>query len=456
MSQRQIIIILLIDMLSVILGGIVAYFSHPGVEGWPFMPSHYIGALLVATLFVFFIFPFFKIQRLYGYRLIRQGYRLGFVWLVVLTILILYLFLLNVSTFYSRLWFALWAITGAVTLFFMRLFLVPFLIKITKPKYNITNNVVIVGVSEVGKHLAHHLWKTKKPKWHILAFFDEDKHLHNSRIEGTLVFGNNAALNRIFVESHEVDEIWITIPLTQIPLNEMLHNFQNYPVIIRFIPNVSLFYAFESVELMLFNHELWGKFFKRLFDLTLTAFLLSILLLGLPLLALMIRLESPGPIFFLQCRVGKNGKLFMMWKFRSMSREAENDKLELEKRDDVLDDVRFKISNDPRITRIGQFMRHYSIDELPQLWNALKGEISLVGPRPALVSEVVKYTPYQLQRLHAIQGITCLWQVSGRSKIPFEEQVEMDLEYIKKRSFFYDLWLLLRTVPAVLFGDGAY
>jgi len=126
-----------------------------------------------------------------------------------------------------------------------------------------------------------------------------------------------------------------------------------------------------------------------------------------------------------------------------MSREAENDKLELEKRDDVLDDVRFKISNDPRITRIGQFMRHYSIDELPQLWNALKGEISLVGPRPALVSEVVKYTPYQLQRLHAIQGITCLWQVSGRSKIPFEEQVEMDLEYIKKRSFFYDLWLLV-------------
>ena len=182
MIQRQLIIILLIDMLSVIVAGIVAYFSHIHIEGWPFMPLHYIGALLISALLVFLIFPFFQVQRLYGYRLIRQGYRLGFVWLVVLTILILCLFLLNVSTSYSRLWFALWAITGTVTLFFMRLFLVPKLMKAVLQECSITNNVVIVGVNEVGKHMAHHLWKTKKTKWHILAFFDEDEHLHNRRI----------------------------------------------------------------------------------------------------------------------------------------------------------------------------------------------------------------------------------------------------------------------------------
>ncbi len=455
MIQKQLLIILLTDMFSVIMAGIIAYFSYTNIEGWPFMPSHYIGAILLAALLVFFIFPFFKIHRLYGRRLIRQGYRLTFVWLIVLTILIISFFLLNLSISYSRLWLGNWMILGTIILFFMRFFLVPKLLKVAHHKP--INNVVIVGTSEVAKQWAHNIQTTKNRRWHLLAFFDEDKFLHGNRIDGIPIFGDNNALNRIFVESYEVDEIWITIPLTQIQLNEMVHGFQNYPVVIRFIPHISLFYALESVELKPLHQDFWTPMFKRLFDLALTTLLLPILLLGLLPLALLIRLDSPGPIFFYQCRVGKNGRLFMMWKFRSMSREAEKSKMELEARHEKQGNVqRFKDFNDPRITRIGYFMRRYSIDELPQLWNILKGDISLVGPRPALVSEVEKYTPHELQRLHAMQGITCLWQVSGRSDIPFEEQVEMDLKYIKKYSFFYDLLLLLKTIPAVFSGRGAY
>jgi exopolysaccharide biosynthesis polyprenyl glycosylphosphotransferase len=456
MVQMQFIIILIVDMFSVIVAGIVADIGYSVIQGSTIY-LHYIGALLAAALFVFFIFPFFKIHRLYGYRLIRQGYRLAFVWFVVLASLIICFYLLNVSTSYSRLWLASWAVLGTIILFFMRLFLVPKLMQAVLKNEIYTNNVVIVGASEVGTQIVQHIQTAKKSKWHILAFFDEDKEQHNQRLEDILIFGGHTALNHYFVEAHEVDEIWITIPLTQIELNEMLHTFRLYPVVIRFIPHLSVFYAIESVEFMLFQHNFWAQMFKRLFDLALTTLLLPMMLLGLPVLALLIRLDTPGPIFFQQCRVGKNGRLFMMWKFRSMSREAERLKLEeLEADDEILDDVRFKMVKDPRITRMGQFMRSYSIDELPQLWNVMKGELSLVGPRPALVPEVVKYTPHQLQRLYAMQGITCLWQVSGRSEIPFEQQVELDLIYIKKRSFFYDLWLLLKTIPAVLYRRGAY
>ncbi len=171
--------------------------------------------------------------------------------------------------------------------------------------------------------------------------------------------------------------------------------------------------------------------------------------------ALAIKLDSPGPILFKQVRVGKDGEHFYCYKFRSMYIDAERRKAELLAMNEA-DGPVFKMRNDPRITRVGRVIRKLSIDELPQLFNVLKGEMSLVGPRPAIPSEVATYTYEQLGRLHAIPGITGLQQVSGRSNLDFKRWVELDLQYISEQSIWKDIEILIRTIPAVLFSRGAY
>ncbi|MCI8701807.1 MAG: sugar transferase [Turicibacter sp.] len=179
------------------------------------------------------------------------------------------------------------------------------------------------------------------------------------------------------------------------------------------------------------------------------------LILAFPIMIIvmiLIKLEDPkGPIFFKQIRSGMNGSTFEMYKFRSMYVDAEDRLEELMHLNEQSGPV-FKITNDPRITRIGKFIRKTSLDELPQLLNVLKGDMSIVGPRPALPRETIQYTPYQMQRLLVKPGITCIWQVSGRNNIEFEEWVELDLEYIQKRSVLLDMKLILMTIPALL-GD---
>jgi len=170
--------------------------------------------------------------------------------------------------------------------------------------------------------------------------------------------------------------------------------------------------------------------------------------------AILIWLEDGWPILYVQDRVGKNGCIFKFLKFRSMYNDADARRAALVEQ--YSDSVRFKMAKDPRITRVGRWIRKGSIDELPQFWNVVKGDMTIVGPRPALPDEVSFYTPHQLQRLQVEQGLTCIWQVRGRALIPFEEQVELDLEYIKDQSMWLDLKLVLLTVPAVLSRRGAY
>jgi exopolysaccharide biosynthesis polyprenyl glycosylphosphotransferase len=196
--------------------------------------------------------------------------------------------------------------------------------------------------------------------------------------------------------------------------------------------------------------------FKRLFDIAASICLLALLMPFFLLLALLIRVESPGPVLFQQTRVGRWGRLFTMWKFRSMYIDAEARKARLIADNEMAGGVLFKMKHDPRITRVGRLIRKASIDELPQLWNVLRGDMSLVGPRPALPSEVDEYSLRDRHRLEVIPGITCIWQVSGRSDIPFEEQVQLDIQYIESQSFWQDVLILLKTVPAVLLGRGAY
>jgi exopolysaccharide biosynthesis polyprenyl glycosylphosphotransferase len=195
---------------------------------------------------------------------------------------------------------------------------------------------------------------------------------------------------------------------------------------------------------------------KRLFDIAVSAILLVLLLPIFLAVGLAIRLEDPGPILFKQQRVGRWGKLFTMWKFRSMYTDAEERKKELMASNEMAGGVIFKMKDDPRVTRVGRVIRKTSIDELPQLWNVLKGDMSLVGPRPPVPQEVDEYSLSDRRRLEVIPGITCIWQVSGRSDIPFDQQVELDVQYIQSQSFWTDIKILLKTVPALLFGTGAY
>lgn len=191
---------------------------------------------------------------------------------------------------------------------------------------------------------------------------------------------------------------------------------------------------------------------KRLFDIAASLTGIILLLPVFIITSIAIKLDSPGPIFFFQERTGFKGRIFKMYKFRSMVTNAEELLKELESKNEA-SGYMFKIKNDPRITRVGRIIRKTSIDELPQLFNVLKGDMSLVGPRPPIIREVVKYDAWHKLRLSVKPGLTGLWQVSGRSSIGFEEMVRLDLKYIRERSFWYDIKIIFMTIP-VLLGDS--
>ena len=194
---------------------------------------------------------------------------------------------------------------------------------------------------------------------------------------------------------------------------------------------------------------------KRLFDIVVSFGMLVLLSPLFGLIALLVWLEDGGPVFFAQTRVGQFGREFKMYKVRSMCLDAEQRLQELLEKNHHKEGVTFKLKDDPRITRVGKWLRKFSFDELPQFFNVLSGDMSLVGPRPPVPREVAKYSLEHRRRLAIKPGITCIWQISGRSEIDFSGQVQLDVSYIETQSFWTDLSILARTVPAVLSGKGA-
>ncbi len=194
---------------------------------------------------------------------------------------------------------------------------------------------------------------------------------------------------------------------------------------------------------------------KRCSDVVVSIIFLILLAPLFAFVALLIKLESPGPVFFAQKRVGKWGREFKMYKFRSMHQDAEKRLASVLAQNQHANGVTFKLKNDPRVTRVGKWIRKFSIDELPQFFNVLKGDMSLVGPRPPLPREVALYTHDDRRRLAVIPGLTCFWQIGGRADIDFPQQVQLDVKYIESQSFWLDIKILIKTVPAVLLGRGA-
>jgi exopolysaccharide biosynthesis polyprenyl glycosylphosphotransferase len=230
-------------------------------------------------------------------------------------------------------------------------------------------------------------------------------------------------------------------------------------VVVDFFPHVNSQVYLDrlgTMPLLTFSaapHDEIRLLLKRITDVAVAAAALVLLLPLMVLIALLIRLTSPGPAIFRQQRCGLNGRRFTFYKFRSMCNNAEELKASLMHLNQK--STAFKIPNDPRLTPIGRFLRKFSIDEWPQLWNVLKGEMSLVGPRPAVPEEVEQYQTWQRRRLRMRPGLTCLWALAGRDGLDFDSWMKMDMQYIDSWSLELDLKILLRTIPRVLTGWGA-
>lgn len=215
----------------------------------------------------------------------------------------------------------------------------------------------------------------------------------------------------------------------------------------------------ESKAVLLNKDKIRSRFIyhgmKRLFDIVAATCGIVMLSPLMIIIAVLIKAEDHGPIFYKQVRVGKNGKTFKMYKFRSMFVNADKMLDKLKEQNDV-DGPMFKMKDDPRVTKIGHFIRKHSLDELPQFFNVLKGDMSLVGPRPPLPSEVVEYSEYDKQRLLVIPGCTGLWQATERNEVGFNKMVQLDIQYINRASFIFDLWIIWKTVEIVIKPNGSY
>ncbi|MEO7100880.1 MAG: sugar transferase, partial [Luteolibacter sp.] len=279
------------------------------------------------------------------------------------------------------------------------------------------------------------------------------------------VLGQLQNLRNILTEER-VDEIMVCLPVDArfSDISMIVQHARDLGVVVRLMPNFAdgallrnmYVEEFEDEYVVtLFREQLLMQLLaKRLIDASVSLAVLIVLLPLMLMVAIIIKLTSPGPVFFSQNRVGMNQRQFRLYKFRSMVLDAEKRKLDLEHLNER-DGPAFKIENDPRTTPIGRLIRKMSIDELPQLFNVLSGEMSLVGPRPPLPEEVKRYEWLFRKRLSVKPGITCIWQISGRNSVSFEDWMEMDHEYIENWSLFLDLKILMKTVPAVLFGRGA-
>lgn len=215
----------------------------------------------------------------------------------------------------------------------------------------------------------------------------------------------------------------------------------------------------ESKVVLLNKDKIRSRFvyhsMKRLFDIVAATCGIVILSPLMIIITVLIKAEDHGPVFYKQVRVGKNGKTFKMYKFRSMFVNADKILDRLKDQNDV-DGPMFKMKDDPRVTKIGHFIRKHSLDELPQFLNVLKGDMSLVGPRPPLPSEVAEYSEYDKQRLFVTPGCTGLWQATERNEVGFNEMVQLDIEYIQKASFSFDLWIIWKTVEIIIKPNGSY
>src|SRR5579884_1818186 len=359
----------------------------------------------------------------------------------------------------------IWGASSAIVMT-SRLFLRLFLQFIRSRGHN-ARQVLIVGTNPRAVEFAAKIESRPELGYRVIGFVDDDWHGLKAFCESgrRLVCGLGGLSD--FVRNNVVDEIVIALPIRSCysHASQIAVLCEKQGIVMRFLPRIFNLRKARSIAEDLAGDHLvtlytgpldgWPVFIKRTLDILISSLSLILLSPILLITAVLIKLTSPGPVIFRQERIGLNKRRFWMYKFRTMVPDAEKRLAELEKFNEVSGPV-FKIRNDPRITPIGKFLRATSIDELPQLFNVLKGDMSLVGPRPLPLRDYRGFSEdWHRRRFSVRPGITCLWQVNGRSSIPFEKWMELDMQYIDEWSLWLDLKILAGTIPAVLKGSGA-
>jgi len=327
------------------------------------------------------------------------------------------------------------------------------------------NRIIILGAGELGQRVSQVIEDHSRWGYNLLGFLDDDSEKQGKRFQNADVLGKILDVKQIVAENM-ADEVWVALPVWALDrINLVITELEKTPVRIKIIPDYFSLALVRAKAEMLGGIPIIGlrepviigptRWFKRAFDLFVGGLLLSISLPVMLVAALLIRLDSPGTVLFKQERVGENGRIFGMFKFRTMARDAEQRQEEVLRQTES-GEIIHKSEDDPRITRIGHFLRRYSLDELPQIFNVLKGEMSLVGPRPEMPWLVDRYDAWQRKRFAVPQGITGWWQINGRSDKPMHLNTEDDLYYVYNYSLWLDLQILLRTPLAVIRGKGAF
>jgi exopolysaccharide biosynthesis polyprenyl glycosylphosphotransferase len=325
-----------------------------------------------------------------------------------------------------------------------------------------TRNVLIVGTGPEAYALRHHLESIRHLGYTFKGFIEFPGTSPRMMSSSGDVVGT---LDTLFQHARKqfVDEIFFTTPCDRNIVQEVLEKSRRHGVDLRVVPDLYAGLAwnspieyigqFPTIPLHRGQVPELGFILKRVLDVIFSGLFFLLLSPFLLVIAIAIKLESHGPVFYSSDRIGKKGRVFRCYKFRTMVRDAEKRRTEImhmNERDGVL----FKITNDPRITRLGRFLRKYSLDELPQFINVIKGDMSVVGPRPPIASEVMEYKPNELRRLDVTPGITGLWQVQGRQDPSFDSYVSLDVTYIENWSIWLDIKIIVRTIGVVVSGTG--
>jgi len=325
--------------------------------------------------------------------------------------------------------------------------------------------VLLIGTDERAQDLIHRIQDSRELGLNIIGMVTLNPQEVNQTIAGYPVLGTMDDIPKIY-RANTIDQALFCVPYDQLGrIEQAIYYFETVGVNVhvamdyfkgRFAyARTSSFFDTPFLTFESTREKIFSLLIKRFTDIFLSLAGLIILSPVYLISAALIKLTSPGPIFYVQERGSMNGRRFKLYKFRTMGADAEEHLVDLQARNEM-NGPAFKLKDDPRVTRVGRILRKFSIDELPQLWNVLKGDMSLVGPRPPLLNEVNQYDDWQRRRLSMRPGITCLWQVNGRNKITdFDQWAKLDLDYIDHWSLWLDFKILLKTIPAVVFGIGA-